>query len=188
MKQNKWKAISGYDYEVSIDGRVRSIDKVLSYLNKNGKSVSYKLAQREKVIKTRHDGYKSVNLWKGKKGRNFLIHRPIALAFIPNPHNKPHINHKDGNPSNNAIDNLEWCTHQENMQHAHDTGLNKARKGNDSPIKKAIIQSDLNGKIIKRWECIRVAARELNIKHYCIVNVCAGRDFTYKGYKWKYAA
>ena len=54
---------------------------------------------------------------------NLYIHRAIALAFIPNPENKPCINHKDGNKLNNSIDNLEWCTHQENMIHAGKTGL-----------------------------------------------------------------
>lgn len=59
--------------------------------------------------------------WSDKK--DMRIHRLVAMTFIVNTYNKPHINHKDGNPLNNVVDNLEWCTHSENMQHAHDTGL-----------------------------------------------------------------
>jgi hypothetical protein len=56
---------------------------------------------------------------------SFLVHRLIAIAFIPNPDNLPEINHIDGDPLNNNISNLEWCTHQYNMQHAWNTDLHK---------------------------------------------------------------
>lgn len=58
----------------------------------------------------------------------YRMHILVAKAFLPNWHNKPHVNHKDGNRNNNRLFNLEWCTRSENMQHAYDTGLNK-RKG-----------------------------------------------------------
>ena len=58
----------------------------------------------------------------------YRMHILVARAFLPNFHNKPHVNHKDGNWNNNRLYNLEWCTRSENMQHAYDTGLNK-RKG-----------------------------------------------------------
>lgn len=58
----------------------------------------------------------------------YRMHQLVAIAFLPNPEDKPHVNHKDGNRSNNHIDNLEWCTRSENMQHAYDTGLNKRIK------------------------------------------------------------
>jgi hypothetical protein len=58
----------------------------------------------------------------------YRMHILVAQAFHENPNNKPHVNHKDGNRSNNHVDNLEWCTHSENMQHAYDTGLNPRRK------------------------------------------------------------
>lgn len=71
-------------------------------------------------------GYKKVSLWKNNKGTLFLLHRLIALAFIPNPHNYPCINHIDGNKLNNSIDNLEWCTYAHNNQHAYDMRLRAA--------------------------------------------------------------
>lgn len=63
-------------------------------------------------------GYLCVNLYHDRKMRQIRIHRLVALAFIPNPENKPHINHKDGNPQNNDYRNLEWCTPKENVNHA----------------------------------------------------------------------
>ena len=62
-------------------------------------------------------------LYKNKKRKAFLVHRLIALTYIPNPENKPDINHLDGNPLNNNVSNLEWCTKTENMKHAKETGL-----------------------------------------------------------------
>lgn len=75
------------------------------------------------------DGYICVTLIKNGKTKFTGLHRLIASAFIPNPENKPEVNHKDGNKHNNSIDNLEWSTTAENVQHAFDTGLNNGRKG-----------------------------------------------------------
>ena len=63
-------------------------------------------------------GYKYVQLNKDRHHYNRLLHRLIAIAFIPNPEAKPYVNHIDGNKLNNSIDNLEWCTAQENTEHA----------------------------------------------------------------------
>ena len=60
--------------------------------------------------------------------KSYRMHSLVARAFLPNWENKPHVNHKDGNRSNNRLYNLEWCTRSENMQHAYDTGLNKRKK------------------------------------------------------------
>lgn len=64
-------------------------------------------------------GYKRVTLSKSGNTLKYSIHRLVAESFIPNPGNKPNVNHIDNNPSNNHVDNLEWCTHSENMTHAH---------------------------------------------------------------------
>ena len=105
-----WKDVVGYEglYQVSNLGRVKSLER----LDKNNHPV------KEKILKQACDGvgkgYLYVNL--GRMGRG-KIHRLVAEAFIPNPYNKPEVNHIDGNTKNNRVDNLEWVTHQENCIH-----------------------------------------------------------------------
>lgn len=72
-----------------------------------------------KILKNRiKRGYSQCVLYSENKPINFLVHRLVAIAFIPNEDNKPYINHIDGNKSNNSVCNLEWCTHVENINHA----------------------------------------------------------------------
>jgi hypothetical protein len=102
-----WKEIAGYcGYEITEDGQVR---------NKESKC----------VLKTQlqNGGYLIVALRKNKKRKAATIHRLVATTFIPNPNNKPQVNHIDGNKENNHINNLEWCTLKENMRHASMMGL-----------------------------------------------------------------
>lgn len=112
-----WKTIEGYeDYEVSSLGRIRS--------NKsNRKSI---------ILKERYskDGYIQYALLKNGKAKYIRIHRLVAEYFIPNPENKPTVNHKDGDKTNNCVENLEWATLSEQIQHAYDLGLKKPMKGN----------------------------------------------------------
>lgn len=102
-----YKAIEGYDYPYYItdDGRVWSDSR------KNG------IERFLKPIKSK-DGYLFVNLYKNGKPKVMRVHRLVAQAFIENPDNKPYVNHIDGNRTNNAANNLEWCTQQENVRHA----------------------------------------------------------------------
>ena len=70
-----------------------------------------------------NSGYLRIGLYKDSKVKYDAIHRIVAVAFVPNPENKPCVNHKDGNKLNNHYLNLEWCTHSENTQHMLKTGL-----------------------------------------------------------------
>ena len=102
-----WKDIIGYDqYQVSNYGRV--------------KTTANKATRKERILKPliHPKGYFRVALWKDNKSKFFFIHRLVAKYFISNPENKPTINHIDGDKSNNHIDNLEWTTYRENMNHA----------------------------------------------------------------------
>jgi NUMOD4 motif/HNH endonuclease len=120
-----WKQVKGYEgiYEVSSLGRVQTS------LNKTTHSVTRGTrVWKQRVLKQKTDknGYKRVSLWKDKNQNTLLVHRLVAIAFIDNPEEKGFVNHKDGDPSNNCVSNIEWCTSKENLLHAFDTRLNKS--------------------------------------------------------------
>lgn len=85
----------------------------------------------QKPQDTNRDGYKVVALYKNNKSTAKTVHRLVALAFIPNPENKPCVNHIDGNKQNNNIENLEWVTYSENTIHSFQNGLQISLKGED---------------------------------------------------------
>lgn len=115
------------------------------------------------------------------------IHRLVAETFIDNHNNLEQVNHIDGNKHNNNITNLEWCTQKYNIQEAWRMGLAKQGKGKDHPESKAVNQYDLNGKLIRRWDCIMDIERELGILNVSICNCCKGKRNKAGGYIWKYA-
>lgn len=115
------QGFEGY-YEISNLGRVRTVDRTITF------SDGRKRAYKSKFIKFSNPlGYLVAPLVKHQKQKFVSVHRLIAIHFIPNPHNKPFINHIDGNKQNNSISNLEWCTHAENTTHAVENSL--YRKG-----------------------------------------------------------
>lgn len=121
-----WKPVEGFEgyYEVSNCGRVKSLDRVVT------DTIGRKYYYKGKIIKvsTYRTGYNYVNLWMSSKIKTFLVHRLVALSFVPNPHSKPMVNHLDGVKSNNYYSNLEWCTRSGNEKHAFRIGL-KSLKG-----------------------------------------------------------
>lgn len=123
-----WKDIEGYEglYQVSNLGRVRSLDRVVQQLNRWGKYQSR--FYRGCVLNpgVTHDNYQSVSLTRQGKSASYSVHRLVAQAFIPNPDSLPQVNHKDENPSNNCVDNLEWCTAKYNSNYG--TRIDKLRQ------------------------------------------------------------
>lgn len=111
-----WKDIEGYEgyYQVSNLGKVRSIDRYVKH------SLGHvRLAKGKQLSVSNHGDYDTVVLYReGYKPKGFNVHRLVAVAFIPNPENKPEVNHKDGDKSNNIVSNLEWSTYSENTRHA----------------------------------------------------------------------
>lgn len=100
-------------------------------INQLGKIWSLK---RNKFLKPNihRDGYFKISLYNNGKHKTFMLHRLIAIHFIPNPLNKKQINHINGIKKDNSISNLEWCTCHENRQHAYRTGLQKGIKGEEN--------------------------------------------------------
>lgn len=109
-----WKDIPGYEglYRVSRCGKIKRLAVVE---NAN----AYQSLKKERILACNSitNYYRQVNLRKEAKYKAFMVHRLVAIAFIPNPENKPLVNHKDRDKTNNHVDNLEWCTQQENIQH-----------------------------------------------------------------------
>ena len=105
-----WKYVEGYNnsYQISNTGNIRRIYK-------NGNIKYLKLCI--------FNGYYYVSLWKNNYGKNYLVHRLVAKHFLKNYNSKPQVNHIDGNKLNNVVNNLEWCTQKENVNHAIKTGL-----------------------------------------------------------------
>jgi hypothetical protein len=180
--QEIWKDVPEYEgiYQVSNLGNVRSLN-----YNNNKKT--------KEICKKKHKtGYLNVVLCKNSEKKNKGVHRLVALAFIPNPNNYPCVNHIDTNKANNNVENLEWCTHSQNTQHAikhgrHNPRFMLGRTGAKNKLSKKIVQYDLQGNVVNRWDCISDAARFYGLRSGNINNCLRGRNKTYKGYIWKYA-
>lgn len=165
MEKEIWKDIFGGKYQISSLGNIRS----LNY-------------HREKRIKELSklkmpNGYTTVKLCVDGEVKRYSIHRLVANTFIPNPKNKPQVNHIDGNKQNNNVDNLEWCTKSENQIHAVRNGLQKTIP---------ILQYDLQGNFIKEWESSSEAGRHIKISPTNITACCNNRMKTARGFIWKY--
>lgn len=189
-----WKDIVGYEglYQVSNLGRVKSLD----HFRNTGLNRGY--LQKGKILKPSMDMYRNyLRVQLSKKGKvvSIRIHRLVAQAFIPNPKNKPQVNHIDGNKLNNCVDNLEWVTIRENIQHAYDTGLAMVSEETKKKISETslnrncieIIQYDKNGKFITKWKSAHEIQRELGLNNANIIQVCKGTRKTAGGYIWRYA-
>ena len=182
-----WKTVNEWDlYEISNLGRVRSKDR----LTRNNKGVFVKKGKLLKPIQN-NMGYERVWFRQGGKSKHFFVHRLVAMQFVPNPQNKPCVNHIDNNPLNNKFDNLEWCTKQENTDWMAKQGRNKrteqwlqrlheSQKATYKPVTAKNIET---GEIL-HFDKIN-AVKELG---FSAGNVCVSckNGGIYRGYKWQY--
>ena len=144
MKKNtieEWRPVVGWEklYEVSSLGRVNRLETTVRTCGTNMVFTTRVIKKRQLSPYIDFAGYERVTLCDSGRKKNVLVHRLVAIAFIPNPDNKPSVNHIDFNKLNNTTYNFEWCTHKENMRHAFKNGLFKAptpRRGEQCHLSK----------------------------------------------------
>lgn len=171
-----WKDIAGYEglYQVSNLGNVRSIKRL------------------EKVLKpqARKHGYLSVCLYgRGGNHRNFRqfsVHRLVAEAFIPNPRGATEVNHIDENKQNNAVDNLEWVTHQENCSTDSMVRRHKERQNKHPNYHKPVSQYTVSGDFVATYTSAREAQRQTGVG-YSNISGSIKEKRTAGGYYWRFA-
>ncbi len=135
--KNTWHQLKNYEglYEISTNGEIKGIHGKVS----SGWNVKH--------------GYKKVKLYKDNKHRSFYVHRLVALQFIPPVENKTYVNHIDNNPSNNCVENLEWCSQYDNMQHAKNQNRmnrdgNRVKRKLDGKIYKSIQEAAIDNGLL----------------------------------------
>lgn len=160
-----WKHVVGYEglYLVSDEGDVMSLPRA----NGNRKRKLLKPGKRGKGNLL----YQFVVLSNGVETKKVSVHRIVAEAFLPNPNKLPEVNHKDENPLNNRVENLEWCSRQYNIEYS------KAER---------ISQYSLYGEKLAEYKSISVASAMTGISRTAINNSLTGWSKTAGGYAWKY--
>ena len=163
-----WKDtyIYGEQYQVSNFGRVRN-----------------KITGHILTPQTDNKGYLRVRMSLHDRKATAKVHRLVAIAFIPNPENKPQVNHKDTNKHNNSVENLEWVTNGENQIHAYKTGLNYVT-GRAGRKKIPVFMMDDYGHTVKKFNSIAEAGRITGIEKNNIVKVIKGERQKAGGYRW----
>lgn len=171
----KWKEVKGYEglYLISNFGKIVSLPREVHTRRKFKNIIVHRKSRSLKTCLRGNNGlmYEAITLTKNGISKRYSVHRLVAEAFIPNPDCLPEVNHKDENPLNNCVDNLEWCTRQYNIEYS------KAKKA--LQIKK--------GKVVGEYSSITNASKETGIKRTNINNALTGWTKTAGGFEWIYA-
>ena len=178
-----WKPVKGYEgiYEVSSLGRFKSLERdVESTFYGRPRTLHLK----EKILKQQQHpkGYMLISIGTGEDKVTLKMHRVVAEAFIPNPHNLPEVNHKNEQPDDNRVENLEWCDHAYNNAYGNH-GYRIAQATG-----KRVRQLTRDGQIVDEYYSANEAARRTGISIDGICRCCLKRK-RYKtagGYRWEY--
>lgn len=171
-----WLPVKDYEglYEVSNLGNIKSLER---YQNNRGKQQLVK----ERILKqsTNNCGYKCVELCKNGKRKSITVHRLVATAFVPNPENKPHVNHLDENKENNISCNLQWITAKDNNNYGSRNIRVSATKGF------CVAAYYKNGTLYKKFRSMTEASRQTRINYQSIYMCVHGKQKHAGGYVWK---
>lgn len=138
--------------------------------------------------------------WLTRKWVTYFVHRLVAQAFIPNPKNKPCVNHKNWIKTDNRVENLEWCTQRENVQHSWKLNLSKVYKynnfklnhpakwkfGSASKSARNVDQYSVSWEYIGTFQCMKEAAKAVSVSFGSITDCCRGRRKVAWWFVWKY--
>ena len=173
-----WCDIEGYEgYQVSNLGNVRSLDRVVT--RKNGRTLTIR-GQPIKPQKN-HKGYLRVRLRKEKKEKALFVHRLTATGFIPNPKDKPQVNHLNGVKHDNNVCNLEWCTQSENSTHALTYGLMPVGEKHSNSILSSKQVISIKQLLRQKENSISDIARKFSVGISTVHDIKSGRQ-------WKHIA
>lgn len=174
-----WKDISGYEgyFEVSNLGNFRSKDRIIKYKQSGTRLYPGKPLKTETIV----EGYQRIVLMKEAVKKRYMCHRLVAQEFIPNPDNKPFINHINGNPADNRACNLEWCSQSENELHSYRT-LGNTMRGKTNP--KRVYRID--GDTIIEYRSISRAVEALGVGCIEGINKAIRANRPYYGYSWSF--
>ena len=176
LYNERWRSIKGYEgiYEVSDYGRIRSIDRFVE-IEVRGRKIKKKY--KSKIIKpsTINSGYQVVWLSKHGEVSPFSVHRIVAIAYIENPNDYEDVNHKNGNKKDNRVENLEWCTRRENIQHCYHV------LGRKPPVVTSVRCVETG----EKYASIKDAARATNLTPGAISHAINGFSKTAGVYRWE---
>ncbi len=173
-----WQDIPGYEsiYQASTIGNIKS----LARKDRHG------YFRKEKILKPTNQTsrkYLRVTLRKNNIRKHWSVHRLVLMTFIPNINNKPEVNHKDGNIQNNCIENLEWCTRQENLIHAVKTNLRVYKYGNahfGHKLNEAqVLKLRKYSKYIKLSRLVKHYKKLYKVHKTTILKAISGANWTY---------
>ena len=174
-----WIEVKGHPrYRVSTMGRV--------------KCINWKRTGKERICKLSVNGYGYLTV--KIDGKKKLVHRLVLESFIPNPQNKPCIDHINTIRTDNRVENLRWVTYIENnnnpitRKRMSENAYCLGKFGKENPTSKPIIQLTIGGVFVKKWDCARDVDKELEISFQSISKCLRGKTKTAGGFKWVYAS